>query len=74
MTFLDKSLVDKFIELQDNQSGAFLLFCGTTRWLSWRLDMIVAVYVAILSFAFVPISADAEFAEKLGLTPGSGES
>lgn len=35
--------------------------------------MIVAVYVGVLSLAFVPISANEEFAAKLGLTPGSGE-
>jgi len=70
--FSEKKLIKRFHELQDNQGGSFLLFCATSRWLSLRLDIIIATYVTILSFAFIPLSKNQMFSDLFGLSPGTG--
>ena len=59
--------------MQNDQGGAFLMFCCTTRWLSLRLDLSVALYITLLSFAFIPLSQSEQFSNALGLTPGTGK-
>ena len=41
------------------------------RWLSYRLDVIIATYVTVLSFAFIPLSKSQRFSELFGFSAGS---
>ena len=68
---LEDELNVQFHRLQNDQGAAFLMFCCTTRWLSLRLDLSVALYITLLSFAFIPLSRSEEFSEALGLSPGT---
>ena len=60
-----------FNELQDIHGGAWLLFCGTSRWLSIRLDTIIAVYITIVSIIMIPLSQNERFVDFLNLTPSA---
>ena len=44
-----------FNELQDVHGGAWILFCGTSRWLSIRLDTIISFYIAVVALIMVPL-------------------
>ena len=60
-----------FNELQDVHGGAWLLFCGTSRWLSVRLDTIISLYIAAVAIMMVPLSQSPELSGLLSLTPSA---
>ena len=68
---LENKVYNHFNQLQDIHGGAWLLFCGTSRWLSIRLDTIIAIYITVVSVIMIPLSQDDSFKELLRLTPAS---
>ena len=60
----------QFNELQDIHGGAWLLFCGTSRWLAFRLDTIISIYIFIVSMIMIPISQQDDISA-LNLTPAT---
>ena len=64
-------MTDQFYYVQDQHSSAYLLFCATSRWLSFRLDILVTIYVTVLALVFIPLSESEEFSDLLNLTPAS---
>ena len=67
---LQKETYHHFNELQDIHGGAWLLFCGTSRWLAFRLDTIISVYILVVSMIMIPISQSEDLGV-LNLTPAT---
>ena len=68
---LQDNMYHHFNELQDVHGGAWLLFCGTSRWLSVRLDTIISLYIAAVAIMMVPLSQSPELSGLLSLTPSA---
>ena len=68
---LQDNMYHHFNELQDVHGGAWLLFCGTSRWLSVRLDTIISLYIASVAIMMVPLSQSPELSGLLSLTPSA---
>ena len=53
---LDKELIDQFMGLEDNHTAVHLMFCCTTRWLSFRLEVTMFFAFALITVMFVELS------------------
>ena len=67
---LQKETYAQFNELQDIHGGAWLLFCGTSRWLAFRLDTIISIYIFVVSVIMIPISQSDDLGV-INLTPAT---
>lgn len=67
---LQKETYEHFNELQDIHGGAWLLFCGTSRWLAFRLDTIISIYIFVVSMIMIPISQSDDLGV-INLTPAT---
>ena len=53
---LDDILLEQFMGLEDNHSCVHLLFIHTTRWLSFRLEMIMTLLFVSIVIVFIELS------------------
>ena len=68
---LESVLISRFTRLEDDHSGVYSLFCYTSRWLAFRLEIVVTFMMVLIAVTFVLIVQNEELKSKMNISSGT---